>query len=229
MKYSKVLMIIALAGVMVAATAFGAAVATFTGGYVAPQGNPNGSVNFTVHTGATGAVGGAGDYFGKTNWAWGEAIQFTFNANGSITAATDSLIGSTYSGTYDANKAGGGDDVMAGFINNSGSSVPGITLTGGSAALGGIFNFDGDDGFGPLGANGAPLITVAGVKTVTYTDDTGTLFFNGGLANGASSWFAFETIPSGFTPIPSGVPLPPSVLLFGSGLVGLAGWRRFKS
>jgi hypothetical protein len=43
----------------------------------------------------------------------------------------------------------------------------------------------------------------------------------------ATAWDINILNATAFVPPPA-VPLPPSVLLLGSGLLGLAGWRRFK-
>lgn len=48
-----------------------------------------------------------------------------------------------------------------------------------------------------------------------------------GYAPGAEIVWA-STVPTPPPPPPNNVPLPPTVLLLGSGLLGLAGWRRFR-
>jgi hypothetical protein len=220
MKYRKGLMIMALVGVMVAATALSAA-AAYT--YVVPagpspkaQGNPAGGVSFVGYDS------------NNTNYAFGDAVQFTFFGATGISTAFDPALGKTYTGggsdlyggTYDALASAGGDDVMVGFINTRTTPVASITLTG-SGNGGGLFAFDGDDNFGATG------VTITGVNAAK---DTGTVNFAGGLAPGATSWFAFESSPNSLQQGGGsfGAPLPPSLLLFGSGLVGLAGWRRYR-
>ena len=53
---------------------------------------------------------------------------------------------------------------------------------------------------------------------------------NNNLSGGSIDWSEFTVTADRFTGLtPTGVPLPPSALLLGSGLLGLVGWRKLKS
>jgi hypothetical protein len=61
----------------------------------------------------------------------------------------------------------------------------------------------------------------SGIDTVRFTPTGGTSYY----ATGDGTHLVFDNI----TVQTSAVPLPPSVLLLGSGLLGLVGWRRFRN
>ena len=65
--------------------------------------------------------------------------------------------------------------------------------------------------------------TLDGSATVDFDPGFSTLYFGNGfaLADG-------NTLASGGYSVAPAVPIPPTVLLLGSGLLGLAGWRRFR-
>jgi len=168
-----------------------------------------------------------------------------------ITIAADGSI-STNNGSatqpYDnAVKAGAGEDVTVGVINNSANAVLAFTIsgtpTGGDL---GPFNFDetaaadgpcdpflgttaagcpsGETqgnafGFGALNCTNAtgyegPMNCFANFSTFTTGD---VHFLNGGLAAGASTWFALEA-PAGLSLTVTPTPEPASLLLLASGL-----------
>jgi hypothetical protein len=161
-------------------------------------------------------------------------VLITFGALGAITTTTPNSADS-----YDQ----GGDDNIIGIINNSGATILHINL---SSTTQDIFNFDGDGvcqsgwtfsasgapsnctggdstGYGPKGISFTNITSSGGI-----TDNNGTVNFSGGLANGASAYFALEG-PVDLNHL--AVPEPTSIVLFGSLLIGAASAlrRRVKS
>ncbi len=135
----------------------------------------------------------------------------------------------------------GSDDDLVGILNNSGATVNAIALSG-SGSAGGIFSFDGDgvDSYltpaispNPMDASsggyGGPL---SYFTNISAAQDSGMVNFIGGLASGAQTFFSLENslgqaviTPGG----PSVTPEPGTLLLLGTGVLGLAGQikRRF--
>jgi PEP-CTERM motif len=167
-------------------------------------------------------------------YASGCNIIITFGAGGSIST----VLG-------DPNAYDGLEDQLVGVVNNSGSTLSSISLTGSD-----IFGFDGDGAgepgvfctvdltggthgclaggtFGPSGYEGPNT-------SFTVTDfDNGKVNFTGGLASGSTAWFSLEEpaslqglVVGGGGGGGTGVPEPSSILLLGSGLVSLFGLAR---
>jgi hypothetical protein len=170
-------------------------------------------------------------------------VIITINADGSITTSNGSAT-QPYDNVV---KAGLGEDVTVGVINNSANAVLAFTVTG--APTGGDFgpfNFDETtaldgpcDPFLGTTAAGCPSGESSGsafgfgaldcTNATGYegpmncfsnfsTFTTGTVnFLNGGLAAGDSTWFALEA-PAGLNLTVTPTPEPASLLLLASGL-----------
>lgn len=156
----------------------------------------------------------------------------TLNSNGTST------ITITSTGAYD-----GIEDQLVGVINNSGQTVNNITLSGS-----GIFGFDGDGAFSSAcNASGGPAPFPCGAATagdatgyagpgtsfLTTDSSNGSVLFSPGLAgNGGTAVFSLEEAPSasGFTVTGTNTatPEPGSVMLFATGILGMAAllWKR---
>ena len=118
-------------------------------------------------------------------------------------------------------------------INNSTATVWSISLLG-TGNGGGIFAFDGDGAcngnYGLPCGNGTgyegPANTFGNIHTIVNLNDSGTVYFTGGLAPGAQTWFSLEgaLTPQNITITPE----PGTLVMFGSGIIGLAGMIRRK-
>ncbi len=138
------------------------------------------------------------------------------NGAGDATAFNVSILGN-------GNPYDGVEDTLVGIQNASGGTLNDIFLSNPGSDL---FGFDGD---GPCSFNPADCFGSTGYEgpdnTFLVVDgDHGTVEFTVGLAPGTGNWFALEGTPQSI----AGTPEPTSLLLLGSGLVGLA-WRRRKA
>jgi hypothetical protein len=131
-----------------------------------------------------------------------------------------------------ANPYDGSDDALIGVVNNSGAAFTGSIQLSGSGNGGGLFAFDGDGictfiscaWSHPTGYEG-PL------NTFTVLNLAGTLgdVNISGLAAGATTYFSLEGSPASITVgVGPAVPEPSSLLLIGTGVLGIAGSLRRK-
>jgi hypothetical protein len=163
-------------------------------------------------------------------WANGCNLILTINSNGTVTPTLG-----------DPNAYDGVEDQLVGVINNSNITITTLQLSGSD-----IFGFEGDGAgmtgtgcltnfgspfpcnntaYGPTGYEGPNVsFTIGNVNSGTVN------FLNGGIAPGGTAWFSLEqpATANGVTVTVGQAPEPGSMLLIGTGLVGLVGKLRKK-
>ena len=189
-------------------------------------------------SGNSGGLGVSSTYIADQTATLGNTgcnVLITFGAGGAVSTSFPNAAVS-----YDS----GLDDNIVGIINNSGHAITSLTLTGTSDAFG--FEGDGACGtpgftFNSQGPGGATYAGACGTVDSSGYGDNGITFsvvdFNngtvnfagGGIANGGTAWFSLEgPVDVNIAGHISTVPEPSTLMLFGSGLIGLAGTLRRK-
>jgi hypothetical protein len=158
-------------------------------------------------------------------------VVITIAANGSISTVIT-----------DASPYEGSEDALVGIVNNSGTPLSSINLTG--TASPGIFQFEGDgvctftfagSGYCATGHSTDPQDYAGPTSSFpgwsSASNNSGTVAFSPAVAaNGGSTYFSLEGIPT--ANIAGGginaTPAPGTLVLFGIGLTLLTGWS-FRS
>jgi hypothetical protein len=157
------------------------------------------------------------------------------NGSGVATGFTTST-NPTDQGPFD-----GADDTLVGILNSSGATLTSISISGGTTD---IFGFDGDGACvssNPYGTPAADCLNGAyqssdpgDYESVSATFSGINAAFTSGtvnvnVANGGTAWFSLEEAVTANQIAPSNtVPEPNSLILLGTGIVGLAGMIRRK-
>lgn len=163
--------------------------------------------------------------------AYTSAVAATGTCNIVITFNSDGSIGTSLA---NPNPYDGSDDQLVGVVNNTSHVITSFSISGPDTGNGGPFGFDGDGicAYTPFASNSQPcnggyLGGASSFSGINGTNTSGTVNFVGIASGGGTSYFSLEE-PASLNLRVGSTPEPGTLVMFGTGLIGLAGAIRRK-